>query len=791
MNRSLKKGVLVVGTHVQARYKRGLKWEAGDIINVRDDGTYDVNYLSQEIEERISPTLIRSLEPETPTIFTVGQRVQCLTSRWAYYVNCRIVTVQSSGLIDVIFEDASRDECLDVSQFRLIPDGEGGVCLGGDYSVGQSLEARQPVTRRWQRAKIIRVHDNFSYDICFENGLVERGRFPEDLRPFSPPADATASFYEGQEVEAQYGGRSAWYKGRVLAVHGNGIYDVQFEDGDKQLDLPADLLRPSRAASVASDEKNSPVRNNGFYEGQDVESRYRGEDQWFHAQITRVNKDGSYDVTYDDDEVELAIPSDCLRRISGDRSSSRTSGDDTFLSAGKITAVQTNGTYGQGQSEYDVPGELSKMMDGSSTPAKRSLSPSHTRGASYGDGCPETRYYGSRIRSSRFEEGQKVRPSGKLFEAKITRRNDDNTYNDGKWENNVSPELMWSLEDSFRCNNGSFPEGSKVEVCSKAEARVTKVNRNGTYHDVVYTNGVHKSRLSLFFKDEGKYVHQQIFHVPMPEPEVVVEDFAQGKAWGESFFASMALFLIILVGLLASSLVVAIIILWGHARCGAKALTIIVSQYVSYWLGLLDAGYAALWASRSEAAFICQASIAKGRLWLKSFGSAAVAARRQGMIPRSVPSVPFHDEAIPGHLLLMSMALLRLAAFTVLFVAAVLLVVMVHGFTVESWDHGLAVDLWYWWGQKIDDYSYWILNGVDHTCSLIVPFVVRVYRGAASGINITRRGLGQIYLVCKKLRAHLINIIRALRMCVRICLIATRMVMWVLITISGVAYTLM
>jgi hypothetical protein len=48
---------------------------------------------------------------------------------------------------------------------------------------------------------------------------------------------------EGMEVEGNYHGRGKWYPGRISREHANGTFDIEYDDGDKELDVYRDFLR--------------------------------------------------------------------------------------------------------------------------------------------------------------------------------------------------------------------------------------------------------------------------------------------------------------------------------------------------------------------------------------------------------------------------------------------------------------------------------------------------------------------------------------------------------------------
>jgi len=52
------------------------------------------------------------------------------------------------------------------------------------------------------------------------------------------------AFEVGQRIEARYRGQGRrWYKGTIVASLGNGLYDIDYDDGDSDRDLSADAIR--------------------------------------------------------------------------------------------------------------------------------------------------------------------------------------------------------------------------------------------------------------------------------------------------------------------------------------------------------------------------------------------------------------------------------------------------------------------------------------------------------------------------------------------------------------------
>lgn len=96
---------------------------------------------------------------------------------------------------------------------------------------------------------------------------------------------------EEDEVEARYNAGKTWFPGRIKRVNDDGTYFVQYDDGDRELRVPAALIR----------------KRGGLKEGDKVEARFRLGTRWFPGRVRRVNTDGTVDVAYDDGDMESGM----------------------------------------------------------------------------------------------------------------------------------------------------------------------------------------------------------------------------------------------------------------------------------------------------------------------------------------------------------------------------------------------------------------------------------------------------------------------------------------------------
>jgi hypothetical protein len=174
---------------------------------------------------------------------------------------------------------------------------------------------------KWATARVRRAHRDGTYDIEFDNGErdmdVPAGgvrAFPTTPKPEDRGAEAAAAggqFREGQKVEARFRGRSKWFKGKVLRANRDGTYDVEYEDGDRETDVNAELIRALEGASRPT----TPASSAHFHEGQKIEARYKAGTRWYKGRVSRSNRDGTFDIDYDDGEREIRVAPELIRSV--------------------------------------------------------------------------------------------------------------------------------------------------------------------------------------------------------------------------------------------------------------------------------------------------------------------------------------------------------------------------------------------------------------------------------------------------------------------------------------------
>ena len=164
----------------------------------------------------------------------------------------------------------------------------------------------------------------------------------------------------GAAIEARCKGKSKFYPGKIIRSRFDGLFDILYDDGERELGVSKDLIRLKQSALNEGTEKNTkqstPLKSVTFTRnstdtsnalkrinsnskrvsagvsddegnnqekctalltelkvGDAVEARYRGKSKLYPGKITRCRFDGSFDILYDDGERELGVAKDLIK----------------------------------------------------------------------------------------------------------------------------------------------------------------------------------------------------------------------------------------------------------------------------------------------------------------------------------------------------------------------------------------------------------------------------------------------------------------------------------------------
>lgn len=499
----------------------------------------------------------------------IGDRVEARvpgTTRWQ---QATVVGENRDGTLDVRFRDNTEERNLDPRSVRALEGSEGeegrrrGRAPAESFRVGDDVEARYRGKSTWFKGVIRRVNDDNSYDIRYADGDQETGVDSSLVRSLggrpssggrgrdggggggglsdveaSSPATGR-SYRAGEKVEARFGGRARWFKATVQRPNRDGTFHLLYDDGDEERAVDKALMRriddrggatrsgsrsPGRRVISGASSEEDLLANPSFRQGDKVEARYKRGRQWYVGTIRAVGRDGTYDIRYEDGDIEDGVDPGLVRKIGagsadslGSAAGAKRGGSGDFLEGEKVEArfggrsrwykatVQRRNRdgsyhllYVDGDEERAVEKHMIRKFDEPEQGYAKTTSPRSSSAAAAGRDSRKPRV-GDEI-EARYKRGHKWYPG--VIRAVNRDGTYDIRYKDGDTERDVDPSLvrgeggtsidtLASSEEAAK--EAGYSRGDKIEArfrgrSSWFKATVERDNRDGTYH-LLYEDG--------------------------------------------------------------------------------------------------------------------------------------------------------------------------------------------------------------------------------------------------------------------------------------------------------------
>eukprot|EP00644_Phytophthora_capsici_P012370 jgi/Phyca11/19217/fgenesh1_pg.PHYCAscaffold_46_\ len=236
---------------------------------------------------------------------------------------------------------------VDIRKANVEADKSPATTKKSSFRLDQSVKARYKGGKKLFPGKISRVRSDGTYDIDYDDGEVETrvevGYIEADDDEKRIIQKKNAGWEVGDRVKAFYGKGKRLFPGKISKVHMNGTYDIKYDDGDSELRVEASLIEGEKEKKKA--EESLKMQKHSFHVGDAVKAKYkRGkerveedfiqpdvEDQadkpkkkalevgdtvkarykkgkkLFDGKVARVRSDGTYDIEYDDGDVESRV----------------------------------------------------------------------------------------------------------------------------------------------------------------------------------------------------------------------------------------------------------------------------------------------------------------------------------------------------------------------------------------------------------------------------------------------------------------------------------------------------
>merc|ERR1719149_424052 len=101
------------------------------------------------------------------------------------------------------------------------------------------------------KGKIDRKHRDGTYNVEYDDGDVEKYVEAENLRSVGGSGGGGGGdrLREGDKVEANYRGKGKFYKGKISRDRGDGTFDIDYDDGEKESRVEKDMIKSLESGS--------------------------------------------------------------------------------------------------------------------------------------------------------------------------------------------------------------------------------------------------------------------------------------------------------------------------------------------------------------------------------------------------------------------------------------------------------------------------------------------------------------------------------------------------------------
>ena len=325
-------GILKERDKIEANYKGRGRWYPGVVQKSNSDGSFDIHYDDGEIELNVVRTMIRQLEESKldgslrngTKGFAVGTIVEGNYKGKGRWFPGTIKVVSQNGKFDIFYDDGETETDVAIENVRI------KALIGNGLEKGGKVEANYKGYGKWGSGIIKRVSLDGTFDIEYDDGETETN-VPE-VRVRLKGSNANGNFLMvGAKVEANYGSKGNWFEGTVKRARLDGNYDIEYINGEVEEKVSEDLIRARNIVAADSFKK----KINELKKGTRVEVDYFRKGRWFPGVIGEIFPDGTYEIKYDDGEVEKNVIVASIRKIDEHYNSSKFSLRPSEVAKGK------------------------------------------------------------------------------------------------------------------------------------------------------------------------------------------------------------------------------------------------------------------------------------------------------------------------------------------------------------------------------------------------------------------------------------------------------------------------
>lgn len=299
--------VLGIGTRIEAYHKDKGIYCSGKILRKRFDGTFDVLYDDGQRELGVSQELIRyqdsGISTTDASLKSNDYPNDSPLEIPRMHSSKKLVQNSSSSSSSLLDNHPSHDPRAETMKFPLKSNKDIHESFD-KFSIGDRVESRFRGGPTYFLGTIAAVHDDDFYSVSYDDGDLDDKLNAGDIRRVAVDKtnDSEEELFVGDEIEAIFGGSShvRFYTGKIVKVHqGEGTYDIDYHDGDKEKRVPRSLIK-----RLSVDEPSQNGKLEKLAVGDCVTARFKGTGGYYPGKVSQIYPDNTVDIDYDDGDKD-------------------------------------------------------------------------------------------------------------------------------------------------------------------------------------------------------------------------------------------------------------------------------------------------------------------------------------------------------------------------------------------------------------------------------------------------------------------------------------------------------
>lgn len=180
--------------------------------------------------------------------FHIGDRVEARFRGSDEFFPGTVIDISATGEVGILYDGGEKVNGVARDDIRLAPpsneNGDGGHVDA--FQVGDKVEANFRGLGRWLRGKIHKRRGRGIYDVAYADGKVETKVVESAIRKVAIDIDQGFKYSVGDEVEVNADGLGYWYRGEIIRRRNGNSYDVDFDDGGRDVGIPGRWIRRAK-----------------------------------------------------------------------------------------------------------------------------------------------------------------------------------------------------------------------------------------------------------------------------------------------------------------------------------------------------------------------------------------------------------------------------------------------------------------------------------------------------------------------------------------------------------------